>query len=247
MLAELAPFALLALFGALHCAAMCGGFLVALEPASRASRRRVIARQLAFVLGKALSYAVLALVAARLGGLARHSGAASFGTVRGVLALAAGLGIVWIGVRACGFRPRPPAFAARVSSLLLRPLEAVRRGARALPGQAGSFALGLVGGLLPCGLSASAILLALQTGHASIAAAGAFTFGLATAPALLLAGSGWRFLPETWRPLAARALGPALVLLGILTLLRGSPCLPWQPLPAPLPECCRPVEADQPR
>ncbi len=80
----------------------------------------------------------------------------------------------------------------------------------------------MLNGLLPCGLSWAAVLLAAQQPppHAAL---GAFAFGLATAPGLIAVGFGTRLAGlRSWR-LAPVVLGLVLIVFGVLTVLRGNP------------------------
>lgn len=240
MPAEIVPFLALGFLGSLHCLAMCGGFAVAAGAGPR-SRRGSLARLACFVAGKAATYAVLALLASRLGGLV--AGGLDLERARGALALATGLLLCALGLSLSGvslpvaWRPRMPRAAGGLSAAYRR----LVAGARSLPGLAGALAAGLATGLLPCGLSWSAVLLAIPLPPAT-AALGGFAFGAGTAPVLIAAGAGFHAVPPAWRRVAARGLGPALCALGVLTIARGSPFLSWQPLQRALPECCRDAE-----
>ena len=67
----------------------------------------------------------------------------------------------------------PGAWAGRLTATL----------GRRMPGH--PYALGLMLGLLPCGLIYSAVVAAMATGSASLGAVGLLLFGLGTAPALI--------------------------------------------------------------
>jgi hypothetical protein len=244
---ELLPFVLLGLAGAAHCAGMCGGFAVAVALAAGPARGRAVGHGLAYVVGKALTYAVLGLVVARAGDLAVHGGAelgngaadARLSGLRAGLATVVGLGLVAAGLAHLGLGRR--LWPARWRAAWARLGGAAGRlfaGVRELPGAAGALGTGVLTGLLPCGLSWSALALAL-TARPVTGAAGLFLFGLATAPALLLVGFGARGLPVRARALAARAVGPLLILLGLFTAARGGLPSSLSAAGAALPECCQ--------
>lgn len=250
-LAELLPFAALGLAGAAHCAGMCGGFSLAVVAAAGPSRARALRRALLYVSGKALTYAVLGLCASSAGALLVQGGAELAHELRDshgwlpafqrALSIAVGASLVAAGLsrilRASSRWPR-----LRPRGALARAFGRIFAGVRTLPGAAGALATGVLSGLLPCGLSWGALALALASPPAT-GAAGLFLFGLSTAPALLLVGLGARGLPGRLRERAARAIGPALVVLGLLAALRGGAPLPMGA--ALLPECCAPSEAAQ--
>lgn len=221
---ELVPFVTLGLLGSLHCAGMCGGFALAVAGAGHGvSPWPVLSRQATYVVGKATAYAVLGLVLATgthwLGDAAGGVRTDGFATFQRVLGWLAGAILVSMGLAAIGVRvPRPRGWErswARVVGLL-RPLF---DGVRALPGPAGAFGTGVLNGMLPCGLSWSAFLLATQSAPPT-AALGAFAFGLATGPVLVAVGIAPRFVSVAARRSARPLLGGALVVFGCLTLVR---------------------------
>jgi sulfite exporter TauE/SafE len=240
---ELAPFVLLGLVGSLHCTGMCGGFALAVTASAGAARRRALLRSLAHVLGKALTYAVLGLLAARAAGFLTHEGATLAGgsaddhaatveLARRVLAWIAGALFIVFGLAAFGLPLFPRGWlAARVPAWL----RLVFDSARALPGLSGAFGLGLANGLLPCGLSWAALALAAG-GPPARGALGLFVFGLATAPALVTIGLLGSAVPVATRARALRFVAaPLLLVFGVLTIARGG-ALTAEVLPA----CCAP-------
>lgn len=246
--AELAPFLGLGLAGAAHCAGMCGGFAAAVS-ARRDPTSSATLRQFAYLLGKATTYALLGVLAALAGGLLTHGGADLAGAdpseraraleaLRGVLAWMAGAMLVLFGLASMGLAPatwlRPTALGR-----LLAPLARGLRALAALPGYAGALGLGLSTGLLPCGLSWAALVLA-ATQAPALAGLGLFVFGLATAPALVATALGWRVLGARRRVWAARLAGPLLVAFGLYTGLRGGVPVGDSLASRALPECCAP-------
>ena len=245
--AALLPFVLLGLLGSVHCAGMCGGF--ALGVAAGGPRGRALGRLGLYALGKALTYAALGLLAARAahaahvteGGPALAGPAAAEGAPRD-LAVAAGAFLVLAGLAQLGLRlPRPELAFTRALARALAPLLAA---ARSLGGWAAALGTGALTGLLPCGLSWSALALATQVGPGT-AAAGLFAFGLATAPALAAVGWGGLLVAGRRRGRGLRvAAGLVLLAFGLLVALRG--LLPAAPaaLRSALPGCCAESAAD---
>ncbi|RMF59144.1 MAG: sulfite exporter TauE/SafE family protein [Bacteroidetes bacterium] len=87
------------------------------------------------------------------------------------------------------------------------------------------WALGLLNGLLPCGLVYAALAAATASGTALRGAFLMAVFGLATVPALLVLGSTGVLMRPAWRVRLQRAGAVLVILLGLLTLVRGFPGL----------------------
>lgn len=241
---ELAPFALLALLGAGHCAGMCGGF--ALGVCLRAKRRRAAVWHLSlYGLGKASTYATLAVLVATVSSRATSS-AEHFGGVHGdgvdvvrrVVALAAGAVLVGMGLSQAGLMRSRREW--RVGSALERWVAGLAL-VRDLPDAAGALGIGVVSGFLPCGLTWAALALAAQSTPAA-AALGTFVFGLSTLPALWGVGLGGRFVPPALRLRLARLSGPLLIVFGVLTAARGFASAP----DAPCPTCALAAQDHEP-
>jgi len=209
-LAELWPFVALGLLGSLHCAGMCGGFAIAAS-LEAPNRRAFLGRQLAHQLGKASTYAVVC-------GLVAHAGVWSGIGGQRTAAWLAGAGLVALGL----LQLFPTLRRAPGTNVLERPLRLLSRGARDLPGLTGRFATGVVNGLLPCGLSAGAFLLAVDR-PPPVALLGGFAFGAAPVPVLLATATLARLRPIQMGRLGPRVLGVGLVLFGLLTWTRTSP------------------------
>lgn len=198
---------------ALHCAPMCGAFVlgqvsdrIANIPLSHFCQwRRVRAGALLpYHLGRITTYAALgALSGLSAGQLSRAPWLHELSSV--LLTLAAG---------------------ALLFQIFGRGLEAGGSWSRMLAGAArrlggGGFGLGLVLGLLPCGLIYGALLAASSSASPSMGAAAMVAFGLGTAPALVLvgiagqaAGHRWRLATQSARPVLVGAA--AMLLLGLV-------------------------------
>ena len=244
-LLDILPLLALGFLGSLHCVGMCGGFAVAVSAGERGSWPRLLSGQGLYILGKAASYAVLALLLATglawLGG-AEGPGHPGFGLARRILSVLAGVVLIATGLAALlGKQLFVGGRAHRVVSAATAPARRLLDGARALPPRSRAFGVGVLNGLLPCGLSWAAVLVAAQE-PPHVAALGAFAFGLATAPALIAVGLGTRLVGQrTWR-LAPSLLGVVLVVFGVLTVLRGDPAAGLHATHSG-PSCCPEAEA----
>lgn len=221
---------LMGLTGGLHCAAMCGGLVVASERAMLPPggeqvlwpARVLVWRSLQLQAARVLTYSLLGLVAGAVGsGLwavqARGVQVALF--VLGNLVLgASGVWLLRVALApapgACRAAARPRAawtqrlrsrLTARASRLLQRLLPLA-----SAPRRIGA---GLLWGLLPCGLVYSALSLALLGGSAAGGALAMAAFGLGTLPHMLLAGHVLRRLSQRATARASR-IGAGAVLLG---------------------------------
>ena len=126
-----------------------------------------------------------------------------------------GLGLGLLGVRW-------PAFTRHLS--LAGPLTRLRNAlARYLKrgGYQGALGLGLLNGLLPCGLVYAILAKATVTGSALGGAVTMAIFGLATVPALLLVGLSPRLLRPEWRVRLNWLAGILVIVFGLFTISRG--------------------------
>lgn len=194
---------------------MCGGFALALGQAP-AARRRALLLQGVYHVGKTTTYALLGAATA-LAGTALVRGLAP---VQNVLTVLVGLFLIGLGLSLLGLRlpPVPTRFSpatllSRLRTLLARTL---RRG-----GYRGALGLGLLNGLLPCGLVYAALAKATVAGSVAGGMVTMAVFGLATVPALLLVGLSPRFFRPGRRIRLNQAAGVLVVVFGLLTLSRG--------------------------
>lgn len=178
--------ALAGLVGSPHCVGMCGGFATAAGPSWHA--------------GRLTTYAAL-------GALAAVGGRWIPGNTWVVAAVSAGL-LLWFTGRLAGWLPALPVHTPWIVA------SATRLGRFAHP--LGRFGLGLLTGLLPCGLTWSAMALALAAGSPKLGALVMIAFGAGTLPALTLAVGAVRRLGPRFRPaLAIVVLGLGLWSIGV--------------------------------
>lgn len=209
------PLLIGGLLGSFHCVGMCGGFVLALHRPG-AGRLRRFARPAAFLLGKAATYVMLGGLFGLFGGALVRSG--FFGAAQAVLAVVAGTFLVMAGLQIAGLLPEWPVssfFGPR--SPWGRAAEAVSRA----PGPAGPFAVGVLAGLLPCPLVYGFLAAALATGSILPAMGTMALLGLASLPALVLVAVVGASVSPLARRRFVRVSGGVLVVLGVVTLLRG--------------------------
>jgi sulfite exporter TauE/SafE len=198
----------LGLLGSLHCVAMCGPLLLAL-PIAGDGAGRFIAGRVFYQLGRVLTYVLLGVFA----GLAGKSFFLA-GCQRG-LSIALGMAVL-LGF----FISKKVAVSAPVVRLVmaLKNLMAVqlqRRDFRSLA------LLGMLNGLLPCGLVYAALANAATAKNLSVAVAQMAVFGLGTLPMMLAIGLSGRMFPPALRLKLRGAIPFGIYLLAGLLILRG--------------------------
>lgn len=209
---------LVGLAGGVHCVAMCGGIVAALNLHPDGPAAGILPRQIAYSLGRVASYAAAGAVAGGAGSLALQT--QRLLPAQLVLLVVANLLIVSLGLALAGWRtPLKP--LERLGLVLWRGLK--RMGVRLSPARtpARAFAVGLVWGWIPCGLVYGVLATALVSGSAVRGAAVMAAFGAGTLPNLLAAGlAAERLRGLLIRPGARALAGALVVLLGIAGLVR---------------------------
>ncbi len=219
----LAAAALVGLLGSLHCTFMCGPLLVAGCSTESGLRAR---RAPAYFAARVVSYAFVGALFGQLGAHAAHR--LSGPTVQRVLLGLVAAAMLWKGIRLIrAARPRPElVLLGRAPSPSEKPSPLWARLAALVPRRAAP--LGLVTGLLPCGLLASGWALAASTGRPLDGALVMAAFSLATAPGLvaaLVVGLRLGGLRRRWSPAWQGALWCALALwIGVRPLFVHAHC-----------------------
>jgi hypothetical protein len=232
-LTEIATSAfLVGLLGGVHCVAMCGGIVSALNlhPAQGAGLRvgpggaavaAAVAQaplHLAYSAGRIASYGMAGAIAGGIGGTAAMLQAVLPAQV--VLAVAANGLVILLGLYLAGLG-RSVAGLERLGAALWRKVSPLGR--RWLPADSApkALAVGAVWGWLPCGLVYSILALALVSGSAARGALVMVAFGLGTLPNLLAAGLAVGTLRALLRRRGVRlAAGLAVAALGLFGVLR---------------------------
>ncbi len=228
---------LLGLVSSLHCLGMCGPIALALPVAGGGAGRKVLGRLL-YNAGRISTYALLGL------GMGLFGRGLSFVLSQQQLSVA-------VGVLMLAFVLLPSALAGRLGLMTpaLRFTNRVKAGfarlfrQRSLPVL---FGIGVLNGLLPCGMVYVALGGAVATADAPTGMAYMALFGLGTTPLMLLVGLGSAWLKGNWRAAFRRAAPAFTVALALVLLLRGlnlgipllSPALEKSPATAAKLNCC---------
>ena len=200
-----------------HCAAMCGPLVGSLAlAAAPLGTRRSLAGQLAYHAGRITTYAAVGAAMGLTGSFVNVAG--RLAGVQQVVAIAAGVLMVLLGVGAAGLSAGLKRLEARASGKVI----ALVRGMMEGGGPSRLYPTGLALGLLPCGLSWTVFLGAAGTGSLPEGLLLALAFGLGTTPSLLLVGAAGTAVGLRARTVLVRAGGALVALLGVLFLLRAA-------------------------
>ncbi len=202
-LTYMAAAAVVALAGAVHCVSMCGIF------AGAVVSKKVSAAPLYF-LAKTLTYVFIGIVAGTVGGAL-----SSLRGLQSILAVLVGAAVVIQGLILIFGRSFIPPMLRSQSGAGSRLVSLVGKFAKSRS----PVGLGVVNGLLPCGLVYAAALIAVASGSLANGALVMMTFGFATIPALSVLPALWGLVPaqsKGWKT----AAGVALIIIGLITPFR---------------------------
>ena len=199
---------LLGLVGSLHCAGMCGPLALALPPAGTTTPAYVAGR-IAYNLGRIVTYCALGLVFGLVGATLWLAGVQRWVSIALGVALLLGLFasrklVRWTPVTLVVDQLKSP------MSILLR-----RRTLASLA------VLGLLNGLLPCGLVYVACAGAAATGGILAGAQYMAAFGVGTVPMMLPISLSGKLVPLSLRLQFRKAIPVCVFLLATLLILRG--------------------------
>lgn len=197
-----------------HCVGMCGGFVLHLS--QEKDRRKMLAGQLLWQVGRATTYMFLGALAGFAGGLVE--GLLRGGVLQNLLSYIAGAMMLLMGLSLLGVLPvhGKGAGSAAVAAM------ASVAGKLTAGSSARALFLGMGTGFLPCPIIVAFLAYSLQTGSVpgGIAVMGAVSAG--TMVPLLLLGCLTRLTGLHLRSWGRTAGGIILVVLGLTTTLRGT-------------------------
>ncbi len=173
---------------------------------------------LAYNIGRVLSYAILGAVMGLLGKALIAAGL--FGKFQGIMPIIAGLFMILIGIDLLGYAPRwlklittglfPHVLSDRLIGSQLKKRTPV------------PFVLGILNGLIPCGLLYAVGVKAAATADPVQGMMTMAAFGAGTLPALLLAGSLSGFQARLKSNLISQASYLFIIFLGVKSVLYGA-------------------------
>lgn len=199
---------ILGLVGSLHCAGMCGPLALAL-PATGQTASAFIAGRAAYNLGRIVTYCVLGVVFGLIGRTLLLAGIQRWVSIGLGVALLAGL----LTSRKLALWRQLTALVEQLKSRMSALLR--RRSWTSLAG------LGLLNGLLPCGLVYVACAGATATGGILSGMRYMAAFGAGTVPLMLAIGLSGKLIPFPLRLKLRKAIPVSICLLAALLILRG--------------------------
>ena len=200
---------LLGLVGSAHCAGMCGPLALAL-PATGNSRPAFFSGRLCYNLGRLVTYAVLGALFGLVGRSFAVIGLQRWVSLLAGAAILLGLLAAWRTAAAVPMARAVGWLKSRLGKLLRR---------RAL---SALFGIGLLNGLLPCGLVYAACAAAATLGSVRGATEYLVAFGLGTVPMMLTISLVGQKLQFALRFKMQRLIPACLALVGVLLLFRGA-------------------------
>lgn len=199
---------ILGLAGSLHCAGMCGPLALAL-PATGSGPLGLLTGRVVYQGGRILTYSLLGILFGWLGKSLAVVGVQRWVSLAAGVMILAGLGLSTRSV-ASGAMTQAVAGLKTAFRTLLQ-----RRTVASLG------LLGLLNGLLPCGLVYAACAGAAAVGSWTEGVAYMALFGLGTLPVMLGISLTGRALPVAWRFRLQQLVPLSVGLVGVLLILRG--------------------------
>ncbi len=193
--------------GSLHCAGMCSPLVMAATAKGGNMTLRLV-----YNLGRIFTYGLMGLAAGAVGSLIPFDG------VRSGVSLA--LGVVLIFAAVFGLKQLHIPFAQQYIARVVLWFKGTF--AHVLNRRSGTsrFLLGMVNGILPCGLSFSALMIALTTGVWN-SAGFMILFGIGTLPVMVGLASGLPILAKRLNVPVARIATVMLFVSGCILIARG--------------------------
>ena len=223
------------LVGSLHCAGMCGPIAFSLPFSPEKGNTAFFNGRLLYNLGRILTYALLGALVGAFGSALRMAGMQQYlSMIAGVLLILA----VLINYLSRGRQiPIISSFSNSIRNAFSKYYARTHWGALAI--------IGLINGLLPCGLVITALAIALSSGTAINGAMVMLVFGFGTFPMMFVLSISRKYISTlVWKKFARWSPIFAL-LIGVIFILRGAnlgiPYLsPHIDHTADHAECCHP-------
>jgi len=203
---------LVGFLGSFHCLGMCAPIIWAVPDASQ-NRSKWLANKLTYNFGRVITYSVLGAIVGLLGELFAFAGFQQW------LSIIAGVAMIFGVIIFKGEMPKTTIFKplakvmvwvkTKMSKLIMA------------KGWKANLSLGIVNGLLPCGLVYVALMAAVSMGDFFGGAAYMALFGLGTLPMMIAAAVLGKTVGHTFKAQVVRFTPKLMVILGILFVLRG--------------------------
>lgn len=213
---ELALIFVAGLLGSSHCLGMCGPFALALGSGSTSWRGNLL-RQGIYSTGRIFTYSVLGLFVG-FGSWRLQAEFAWLAQLPALLAIAAGLLLLWQGLATAGWLPAQTVATNQGGVCLGGTFFASFLTA---PRSTDVFLAGMFTGFLPCGLVYAFLALAASHGNPWQGAAAMAAFGAGTVPLMVLTGAGGSLVSLAIRQRLLHFAAWCVVVTGAISILRG--------------------------
>lgn len=200
-----------------HCLGMCGPIVASYTLSGSSGSRPWSERLVPHLLyhgGRITMYAFIGALMGLSGSFVNV--AMSIAGLQNAVAVLAGIAMVLMGLSITGIAGRT-AWLERHNIVVLRYAKKVMSARYLLR----YYPLGLLLGLLPCGLSYTIFIAAAGTGGLLPGMTTALLFGIGTLPALLLFGTAISYFSASLRSTIYRAGGALVIIMGIYFIFRG--------------------------
>lgn len=208
----------LGLMSSLHCVGMCGPIALAL-PVHQRSKLGKLAGILLYNTGRTFTYALLGFLLGFVGNALNLAGLQR--------SLSIGTGVIMLGAVAYSSQwldqLAPPSFLQKGFQIVKKKLGSLlhNRSFSAL------FLLGMLNGLLPCGLVYMALISSVATGSSVEGALFMALFGMGTLPAMSAVAFVKNLFSSTLRNQARRLMPAFVAAVAVLLILRGLEVTGW--------------------
>ncbi len=200
------------LLGSVHCVGMCGPIALAL-PYGKQSRALAVFNALQYNLGRVFTYMLLGLLFGFIGQGVFLAGYQS--------ALSVVLGLLMFLLAFFSLNLEKYLVHSSFFGRALQKLKTSLARLLKVDSRPSFFLIGLLNGLLPCGLVYMAVVGAVSTGNVLMASLYMGLFGLGTLPLMLTTSLAGHLASLRFRKYLLRLLPLLLVTMGVLFLLRG--------------------------
>jgi sulfite exporter TauE/SafE len=201
-----------------HCLGMCGPLVASYSLSAPNAVERPsyssLAPHLLYNTGRITIYGIIGGIMGLSGSFVNVAG--RFAGIQNVVAVIAGIMMIFMGLNIAGLLSHL-GWIEKHNSSVLRLAKVLRASSSPLR----YYPLGLLLGLLPCGLSYTVFIASAGAGGILPGMLTALSFGLGTLPALLLFGSLISFAGASLRGRLYQASGALVVIMGIYFLFRG--------------------------
>jgi sulfite exporter TauE/SafE/copper chaperone CopZ len=207
----------LGLLTSIHCVAMCGGINISqcvpqqTMPIKGSSKRMNLRPSILYNTGRVISYTVIGGLVGALGSVVSFSGWA-----KGLVALAAGVFMVIMGLNMLNIFPWLRKFNPRMPKIFAKKINAEKQSSNRSP-----LYIGLLNGLMPCGPLQAMQLYALSTGSPVKGALSMLLFSLGTVPLMFGLGALSSLLSKKFTKKMMQVSAALVIILGIFMFQNG--------------------------